>query len=123
MVKMSTILLHQRIRNRTIDYFDTSFQEMANWGAFEFINMWYDIFPTGWDEEFVSEPVFSIKEQKSIKAFCSLVSQVADLTKEDIFSERELRELPEWVNFVNRANASLRTFEVRGRFSDEIEKF
>ena len=85
--------------------------------------MWYDIFPTGWDEEFVSEPVFSKEEQKFIKGFCSLVNHIAELTKEDIFSERKLKEIPEWVNFASRAKASLKTFEIRGRFSDEVEKF
>ena len=123
MEKVSKILLQQRIRNNAMDYFDVSFKEIAKWGAFEIINMWDDIFPSGLDDEWVSEPVFSQKEQNSIKAFCSLVSQIARLTKEDIFSESELIDIPEWINFIKLANECLTTFEIRGRLSNDIEEF
>tara|TARA_R110002051_G_scaffold207936_1_gene273782 strand:- start:814 stop:1185 length:372 start_codon:yes stop_codon:yes gene_type:complete len=118
-----TKLLQQRIRNRIIEYFDTSFEEIAKWGAFETINMWEDVVPHGWDKDFFSEPVFSKEEQAHIKQFCSTLERTAEATPIDIFDVNTLLKSRDWSNFIHGARSAFEHFSERGKFSEDIEQF
>ncbi|MEM9234368.1 MAG: hypothetical protein AAGA69_09055 [Pseudomonadota bacterium] len=120
---ISNTLLQQRIRNRLIEYFDTSFEEIASWGAFEIINMWEDIIPNGWDETFFVEPVFSPEEQGHIKRFISTWDLTADATPDDIFDIVELERSPQWRTFLSEAKSALDCFMKRGKFTEDAEQF
>ena len=119
----SITLLQQRLRNRLIDYFDTSFEEIAQWGTDEYINMWEDIMTDGWDEEFFSKPVFSHAEQMRLKRFCLIWDLTAKSTKQVIFKVKELQSHPEWIKFIYEANSAFDNFNERGMFSNDVEQF
>ena len=123
MTSISDTLLRQRIRNRLIEYFDTSFEEIASLGAFEVINMWEDIVPNGWDEAFFMEPVFSPEEQEHIKRFCSTWGVTADATLDDIFCIAELEQALEWRTFLGKAKSALDCFMKRGKFAEDTDQF
>lgn len=123
MTSISNTLLQQRIRNRLIEYFDTSLEEIASWGAFEVINQWEDIVPNGWETAFFTEPVFSPEEQVRIRKFCSTWSLTADATSDNIFSIAELNSSPEWQAFLREAKSALGCFVKRGKFDEDTEQF
>ena len=123
MTFISKTLLQQRIRNRLIEFFDTSFEDIAARGAFEVINIWEDFVPNGWDGAFFIEPVFSPEEQRCIKSFCSTWEITADATRNDIFSVSELERTPQWNKFLNDASSAFDCFMKRGKLSEDVEQF
>lgn len=125
MESISKILIAQRIRNRIIECFeDFSSFEFAKFGTFNAINAWDDwVFDRIYKEENYPSPIFSEIERKAIRDFCEILSNASDATKIDIFNEEQLKNKPEWVKLVKVADAYLKTFEVRGRFSEEAEEF
>jgi len=122
MTLISTKLFQQRIRNRIIEYFDVSFEEITKWGTDEIINMWEDIVPNGWDEGFFCEPVFSQKEQTHIKRFCLIWERAAEATSENIFNINTLKGSLDWSEFVHEAQTALKLFEERGKLPEEVEQ-
>ncbi|MEP6343152.1 MAG: hypothetical protein ABJ275_07535 [Maricaulaceae bacterium] len=118
---VSARLLKQRIRNRLIEYFDVSFDEIARWGTFEIINMWEDIVANGWDENFFNAPVFSKPEVECIQKFCVTWVKTADSTKVDLFDASKLRTTRHWVDFVEESRKAFSLFSERGKFSEDIE--
>lgn len=123
MTSITKKLLQQRIRNRIIEYFDLSYEEIAKFGAFEIINMWQDFVPEGWDENFFKEPVFSKKEQAHIKQFCEIWGRTAEATPADIFDKETLQNSIDWSTFVSEAKKAHKLFEERGKFSEEVDRF
>ena len=123
MTSISKTLLQQRIRNRLIEYFDTSFEEIATWGTHEVINQWEDIVPNGWEPAFFMEPIFSSEEQARIKEFCSTWDIAAEATPDNLFSVAELNSLPEWQAFLREAKSALDCFMKRGKFDEDTEQF
>ena len=121
MTSISAILLKQKIRNRLIEYFDLSYEEIARWGTSELICCWEGYVPNGWDEEFFDAPVFSAREAECIRQFCLTWERTSDLTKTDHFDAEELRTIPHWVVFMEEAKKGLALFSERGKFPDDIE--
>jgi len=117
-------LLQHRIRNRLIEYFDLSSEEIAQWGACEIVNQWQDIVPHGWDPGFFDQPVFSAAEQSHIQNFCVIWNAAADATPDDdIFSVAVLNTSPQWRKFLHDARAAFECFSKRGKFSEEVVEF
>ncbi len=67
--------------------------------------------------------LFSGAEQKFIRSFCALWDETAEATQEDIFDEHQLRTDPKWVKYVEEAQAGLKLFLERGKFSDDQAQF
>lgn len=125
MSEVSKVLLQQRTRNGIIEYFDgaSSFEEIAEFGEFEWINMWEDMVPEPFDVDFYTEPVFSRHEREAIEKFRSIWSDTSDATSEDVFSAHKLSQSKHWKKFVGTAESNFDLFMQRGRFSNEEAAF
>ena len=125
MNEIRKVLFQQRIRNGIIEYFDgaASFEEIAKFGAFEWINMWEDIVPEPFDVDFYSEPVFSRHELAAIEIFRSIWSDTSDATPEDVFAAHKLSQSRHWKKFVGTAKSNFDLFMQRGKFSNEKVAF
>lgn len=121
---VSSALVDQRIRNRIMEYFEiaSSFQIMGKFGTFEVINMWKDwVNPE--DLTVLTEPVFSLPEQDTIRQFCVIWEICAEETEENIFDTNSLCKIDNWQTFRNSAASALKVFLIRGKFSEDSEEF
>lgn len=121
--KTSLTIIQQRIRNGIIDYFDTSFAEIAKFGTFETLNSWEDYVPQNLGFSFFGAPVFSPQEQNEIRKFSNIWNKAAEETNEDIFDVSVLANNPLWIEFLRFAQQAYEVFSIRGKFSDDLEIF
>jgi len=122
---ISETLIRQRVRNRLIEYFDfaSSFENIARFGVFEFINRWNDWVDDDPNSPFFAEPVFSELEQAAIRRFHAIWDHCAEQQEEELFDAQALSELEHWCAFRLAAKSTLKLFEQRGRFPEDEEQF
>lgn len=118
--RISRTLIKQRIRNRIVEYFDLTVEDIAKFGTFEIINQWQDCFGDKWDPEFYSQPVFSPHEQNILRKFNEFWNNIADETREELY---DVSENSTWIEFVDICEKNKKEFMKRGRFSEEVEEF
>jgi hypothetical protein len=130
--KISRQLVHQRIRNRIIEYLEiaASTEEQRDYERRvpiaqvpnEMINMWEDVVHAdNWD--WYSRPVFSIEESEAIRAFHDVWLAVADETPEPMPHTIELLiGTPAWNRLMVAARDTLQVLSLRGRFDEETEE-
>ncbi len=129
--ELSQQLLHQRIRNRIIDYLEltASADEQRDYERRvpiahvpnEMINQWEDRVSSD-DLDLYGPPVFSDDERHALSRFNSVWLEVADETPDPMPSSIELLlGTPAWARLMAEAQAALTVFEKRGRFDEEVE--
>ena len=120
MEEISSQLLYQRLRNRVIELFETnsSFEDIAEAGAFETINSVFDWLPIDYGE---APNVFSEHEKEVIAQFIRLVGAASDATDEDTCDVAWFESSSEWARLSVFARTALPVFLKRGRFSEKEE--
>jgi len=130
--ELSQQLLHQRIRNRIIEYLELAasadeqreYERRAPMAHVpnEMINQWED-WVNGDDLDWYGPPIFSDDERHALRSFNSVWLAVADETPDPMPSSIELLlGTPVWARLMAEAQAALMVFEKRGRFDEEVEQ-
>ncbi|MEM8823000.1 MAG: hypothetical protein AAGF30_05255 [Pseudomonadota bacterium] len=121
MEQVSDQVLFQRIRNRVIELFELyqSLEDVAQFGAFETLNMADDWLPVEYER---APLVFSQNERDAVDQFLAHIQAAAATTGEDTWDVDWLRNSTQWIQLSMHANLAAATFAKRGRFSEEREE-
>lgn len=127
----SSRVVHQRIRNRLIDYLKlaSSYADQQDYAAavphvnvpYEIINQWQDWVPSGGFVDGGPPGVFSEQESEALRAFGSVWDEVADEVPDSYPSIEQMQALDSWQRLREAAAEALQVLEVRGQLSEHEE--
>jgi hypothetical protein len=103
-------LLHQHLRNRTIDLIDLSCcaEDIARLGVFEVINLFDDIHPLDYHE---APGVFSAKEQEALGQLLLALDHVVETLEHDLHETDDVVSHAALRGFMALARSAKRVFE------------
>jgi hypothetical protein len=122
---MSTsTLVHQRIRNRLMEYIEWVCESRVRrpaLGLNEMLNQWEDFISRPIDSAGFPARVYSMAEIDALGRIDVAWERLCSATPTNIADETAAISTPQWVDFVVSAHRAKDVFALRGQLSEDIE--